>query len=67
MDPFILDVDPRLISSKGTTIVTVKGYGFVQMEDSKSMISLNSGNQALKCSETSICQNIYRVDNEHSA
>jgi hypothetical protein len=44
MDPFILDVEPRLISSKGTTMVIVKGYGFVQMEDSKSMISLNSGN-----------------------
>lgn len=67
MDPFILDVQPRLISSKGTTIVTVMGYGFVQMEESKSMISLNSGNQALKCSENSICQNIYHVDNEHSA
>jgi hypothetical protein len=55
MDPFILDVQPRLISSKGTTIVTVMGYGFVQMEDSKSMISLNSGMQSLKCSENSIC------------
>jgi len=44
MDPFILDVQPRLISARGATVVTVLGYGFVQMEDSKSMISLNSGN-----------------------
>jgi len=28
-DPYIIDAKPRLISVKGTTLVTVKGLGFV--------------------------------------
>jgi len=42
MDPYILDINPRLISPKGTTVVNMTGYGFVQMEDSKSVVNMKS-------------------------
>jgi len=38
LDPYILDVRPRLISPHGTTKVSLTGYGFVHLEESKSMV-----------------------------
>ena len=49
IDPFILGVAPRLISSKGPTKVALKGYGFVRMEDSKMQTVLKSEGNPLTC------------------
>jgi hypothetical protein len=35
-DPFVLDIQPRLISKRGTTQVHIKGFGFVNSPDTKS-------------------------------
>ena len=35
LDPFILDITPRLVSSHGTTKLNITSYGFVAMEESK--------------------------------
>lgn len=32
-DPYILGISPRMISSAGTTMITLSGYGFVQLDD----------------------------------
>jgi hypothetical protein len=32
-DPYILGVSPRMISAAGTTMITLSGYGFVQLDD----------------------------------
>lgn len=32
-DPFIMDVEPRLIGKDGKTTVKVKGFGFVDTSD----------------------------------
>jgi hypothetical protein len=34
-DPYLIDVSPRLISTDGSTIVTVKGIGFVKSDEVK--------------------------------
>lgn len=33
LDPYILNVKPRLVSSHGTTKLTLKGYGMIQMKN----------------------------------
>lgn len=38
IDPYILGVSPRLVSSKGTTKLRLDGYGFVQMEEDKTLV-----------------------------
>lgn len=49
IDPFVLGVQPRLISAHGTTRVALKGYGFVRMEDSKMQTVLKNENTTLMC------------------
>lgn len=63
IDPFILGVAPRLISSKGTTKVALKGYGFVRMEDSKMQTVLKSEGNTLTCGPQP-CTKTYTVINE---
>lgn len=38
-DPYVIDAQPRLISVKGTTIVTVSGVGFVDSGEVKAKFS----------------------------
>jgi hypothetical protein len=38
-DPFVLDAQPRLIATDGSTIVEIKGIGFVDSPDSKAQYS----------------------------
>jgi hypothetical protein len=47
LDPFIFGIKPRLISSKGTTRLELTGFGFVQMEDAKSVVLMKSESEAL--------------------
>lgn len=67
MDPFVLEANPRLISAKGSTIVNLSGYGFVQMEESKSVVSMFSEEQQLTCATgpDQKCKKSYTVFNEH--
>jgi len=64
MDPYVLDIKPKLISSKGTTEVTMYGYGFVQMEESSSVIQMMQGGNALTCNGSPGTK-VYSVINEH--
>jgi len=64
IDPFILGVQPRLISSHGTTKVALKGYGFVRMEDAKMQTVLKNEGTALTCTGAP-CTRTYTVINEH--
>lgn len=41
-DPFVLRAEPALISVDGTTIVLIKGFGFVNTSSSHSLISSTS-------------------------
>lgn len=47
-DPFVLRAEPTLISVDGTTVVKIKGFGFVNSTTSKSLISTPSNN-TLQC------------------
>ena len=38
-DPFVLDADPRLIATDGSTRVAIKGIGFVESGQSKALFS----------------------------
>lgn len=38
-DPYVLNAEPRLIHVNGTTKVRIKGFGFVQSNETKSQIS----------------------------
>lgn len=48
-DPYILRAEPALISVEGTTKVRLKGFGFVNSTDSKSLISSSSSTLTLAC------------------
>ena len=61
LDPYILGISPRLVSVKGGTKLNMTGYGFVQLEESKSMVVMkNKDDQALHCPNT-ICTKVYQV------
>ena len=66
LDPFILDIAPRLVSSKGSTKLHITGYGFVSMEESKQLVVMKNDNDPLQCQGT-ICTKVYKVQNENSA
>jgi len=66
IDPYILGVSPRLVSSRGTTKLRLDGYGFVQMEDDKTLVDFMSDNAGLQCSG-GVCTRTYRVENENVA
>ena len=63
IDPFVLQVEPRLISARGTTKVALKGYGFVRIEDSKMQAVLKNENDTLMCAGQP-CTKTYTVINE---
>jgi hypothetical protein len=70
MDPYILQVNPRIFAPSGGW-ATLHGYGFVKMDDSKSMVSFyNNGNQMM-CKENQAvedknCTAVYQVIDEHT-
>jgi len=67
MDPYILNIQPRLVSTKGTTTLSLSGYGFVQMEDTKSLVAVKSLDENLLCKDGQLCTKIYKVTDEHHA
>jgi len=64
IDPFILSVSPRLISAKGTSKLSIHGYGFVKTEDSKMNTYFRSEEKTLMCGDGKTCTKIYTVVNE---
>ena len=44
----------------------MKGYGFVQMEDAKSVVNYKNNDKSLDCTNT-LCTKIYSVSDEHTA
>ena len=50
-DPYVLNAEPRLISVEGTTVVRIKGFGFVNSSETKSQFSTPSSN-TLVCSNS---------------
>jgi len=65
MDPYVLDIQPRLISPKGTTVCNMTGYGFVQMEEAKSVINYQANAKNMTCKDGVVCSNVYKVIDEH--
>ena len=66
LDPFIEDVEPKLISATGSTKLTLRGYGFVQVEESKSLVAFKAGDESLTCSGAP-CTKTYSVVDERTA
>ena len=52
-DPFVLDAEPRLLSTDGTTLVAVKGIGFVDSGQAKALFSNRT--HPLSCSGGADC------------
>ena len=63
IDPFILAVEPRLISAKGGTTISLKGYGFVRQEEGKMQTQWTSENATLTCG-SGACTAPYSVVSE---
>jgi hypothetical protein len=55
-DPYVLDVQPRLISTDGTTKIHIKGFGFVNSGETKALFNttkyLYCGTDKSKCEKT---------------
>ena len=55
-DAYVLDVQPKLISKKGGTLLSVKGFGFVDSGASETYSKFSSKlSGELHCSEQSPC------------
>jgi hypothetical protein len=66
LDPYVLGVTPRLISAHGTTKLNMTGYGFVQLDETNSLVVMKSkDDRELQCPSTR-CDKVYRVHDEHS-
>jgi O-glycosyl hydrolase len=48
-DPYVLNAEPRLISVEGTTIVRIKGFGFVNSSQTQSLYSSPNPSSTLLC------------------
>ena len=66
LDPYVLGISPRLLSTHGTTKLNLQGYGFVQMEDEKSQVAYKHNSQMLTCNAVD-CKKTYKVVDEHTA
>ena len=63
-DPFVLRAEPALISVDGTTVVRVKGFGFVNTTTTKSLITTPSSNLTLICQSKLCIRDATFVDKE---
>ena len=60
-DPYVLNAEPRLISVEGTTKVRIKGFGFVNSNETKSLISSPTTN-TLQCSSENCIKDATFID-----
>ena len=63
-DPFVLDAVPRLISTDGTTKVAVKGLGFVDSGEAKSI--LGNRTHPLVCASGTQCIKTASFQDKHT-
>lgn len=54
-DAFVLDVAPRLISKRGGTKLSIRGFGFVNSGSSEIATKFGSKNGVLDCNRASPC------------
>ena len=47
-DPYVLNAEPRLISVEGSTVLKIKGFGFVNSGESKALFN-GTGDKRLVC------------------
>lgn len=67
MDPYVLGISPRMVSTSGSTRLTLYGYGFVQMEDAMSVVVYkDQKGEAAQCGSGNMCTKIYKVKDEHT-
>lgn len=59
-DPYVIDAQPRLISVKGTTVVTVTGVGFVDSGEVKTKFT-DQVNE-IKCEGHECIQTAHFID-----
>jgi hypothetical protein len=58
-------MSPRLVSTHGTTKLTLSGYGFVHLDEAHSQVVMKGGDDhAHQCSGT-VCTKVYSVQDEH--
>lgn len=50
-DPYILRVDPKLVTTKGNTTIRIKGYGFVNVSSDQIRVRYGSHDRPLVCGE----------------
>jgi hypothetical protein len=60
-DPYVLNAEPRLISVDGTTKVRIKGFGFVNSNETKSLFS-SSNNNTLLCTGANCIKDATYID-----
>lgn len=61
-DPYVLNAEPRLISVEGTTMVRIKGFGFVNSGEAKSLFSSPIKNNPISCSGKSCIKDAKYID-----
>jgi hypothetical protein len=61
-DPYVLDLQPRLISTRGTTRVRLVGFGFVNAGDDLKTVVSHVSRGALQCQGGSCVMNAEYVD-----
>jgi hypothetical protein len=42
LDPYVLGIEPRLISPHGTTVLNMTGYGFVKVDVTSSLVAMTT-------------------------
>jgi len=63
-DPFVLDAQPRLLSTDGTTQVSIKGLGFVESGQTKSLFSNRT--YPLLCGSSGQCSKTATFKDKHT-
>jgi hypothetical protein len=66
LDPYILDVQPRLVSSHGTTKLNLHGFGMIQMKGAHFDAIYKYDNQLLLCEDKGRCEKRCDVRNENT-
>ena len=51
-DPYILSVEPKLVSTKGGTPLSIKGYGFVNVSSDRIRVRYGTRERPLVCGAT---------------
>ncbi|MCQ2816881.1 MAG: IPT/TIG domain-containing protein [archaeon] len=65
-DPFVLRVEPQIISTKGGTDLDIYGYGFADTSELKALFgSSEEGGFGINCSGRKCTQSVEFIDSQH--